>query len=350
MATEQSKGSTPEGTGPLTIHGAQDAIESLLAADEAGTQAGDDGQQPADDASTEEHRGEGNPAEGQKPEDGEETPESEDEAESDSDEEKSDEVHEELPDDTKVTVDGKEVTLHELKRGFLREQDYTRKTQALAEQRRQLEATVGQEAGALRAEREQLAQALAQVQTYMQELMPAEPNWAELYQRNPAEYAAQRELWRSWQEQLRGMEAQRQQLSQREQAERMQQLQRTIQEEKARLLTAVPEWSKPEVAQAEKQKLIEWGQKVGYSPEELNSVLDHRALVVARKAMLYDEMMAKQKAMRPAAPAVKVKPAMPGSAATKPSRASEIARSKQRLAQTGRVQDAAAVIESLLGD
>lgn len=43
-----------------------------------------------------------------------------------------------LADTDKFTVDGKEITGKELKAGFMRQEDYTRKTQALAEERRTL--------------------------------------------------------------------------------------------------------------------------------------------------------------------------------------------------------------------
>jgi len=338
MATETT--STPNGTGPLTVHGAAEAFASLLSADEGGTQRGGEAEQPG---------------EGEQPESGaeQEAPEgSEHEGEEGSQSEAEEDGEgkaQELSDDTKIEVDGQEVTLHELKRGFLREQDYTRKTQALANERRQFEATATAEFQALRQERTQLAQALGQVQTYMQELMPKEPDWNRLYAENPAEYAAQRELWRTWQEHLQGITVRQRQLMEQEQAANVQQLQRAVQEEKVRLLQAIPEWTKPEVAKVEKQKILDWGQKVGFSEQELNSIVDHRALVVARKAMLYDELMGKKQQLRPTPPKGP-KPATPGSEGTRPNRTSDLTRSKQRLAQTGRVRDAAAVFEQLLGE
>lgn len=337
MAAEHS---TPaQGTADHTVRGAQEKIASLLSLDE-GTQPGSEAT-PVE--SEEEETGEEQETEEQEGGSEEEGSESEQE------EEEREEQEQELPDDAKVVIDGKEVTLHELKRGFLREQDYTRKTQALAEQRRQFEATAEGELTALRTERQQLSQALGQVQAYMQELMPKEPDWNALYARDPAEYAAQRELWRTWQEQVQGIEGRRRQIAEREQAENLRQLQNTLQAEKGKLMAAIPEWEKPEVAKAEKQKILDWGQKVGFSEDELNTIIDHRALVVARKAMLYDELMGKKQQLR-ATPATKVKTVAPGSSGTKPGKATDLTRSKQRLAQTGRVRDAAAVFEQLLGD
>lgn len=341
MATENT--STPSGTGPLTVHGAAQAFASLLSDDElGGTQAGGEAEQT------------GKPAEGEHVDEEQQTPEGsehegEEGSESQHEEEGGEGEHQELSDDTKLSVDGQEVTLHELKRGFLREQDYTRKTQALAEQRKQLEAATTAELGVMRTERAQLAQALTQVQTFMQELMPKEPDWQVLLAQDPAQYAAQRELWRSYHEQLQAVEGKRRALAEQEHAVQQQAFQKYVQEEQGKLLTALPDWNKPEVAKAERQKILDWGQKNGYSEQELLSIFDHRALLVARKAMLYDEMMAKQRQLRPT-PGKGPKPAIPGTAGKAPGKATDLTRSKQRLAQTGKVRDAADAIFHMLGD
>lgn len=338
MATENT--STPSGTGPLTVHGAAEAFASLLSVEDDGTQLGGEAEQA------------NKPDEGEDAEEQEASEGSEHEDEEGSESEAEDEGDgegQELRDDTKVKVGDEEVTLHELKRGFLREQDYTRKTQALANDRKQFEQTANTEISTLRGERAQLAQALGQVQTFMQELLPKEPDWNALYAQNPGEYAAQRELWRSWQEQLQGVSAKQRSLMEAEQQQNFQQLQQQLQSESERLLEALPEWKKPEVKKAERQRLIDWGQKNGFSEQELLSVVDHRALLTARKAMLYDEMMSKKQQLRPV-PSKGPKTATPGTAGTKPARATDLTRSKQRLAQTGRVSDAAAVFEQLLGE
>ena len=76
----------------------------------------------------------------------------------------------EQPQTFTVKVDGKEVsvTLDELQKGYSRTQDYTRKTQQIAEVRKQVE----QETHAVRAEREQYAQLLGALQTQLQSSEP----------------------------------------------------------------------------------------------------------------------------------------------------------------------------------
>ena len=87
------------------------------------------------------------------------------------DEEEETEEQESQPDKFVVKVNGEEleVTKDELLRGYQREADYTRKTQKLAEERRMVESEFQQ----VRAEREQYATVLVQLQQKLQEMAPA---------------------------------------------------------------------------------------------------------------------------------------------------------------------------------
>lgn len=243
----------------------------------------------------------------------------------------------EVPDDLEFKIQGKPVTLHELKRGFLRESDYTRKTQALADQRRAAEAEVQ----ALRAERAQAHQLAQQAQQLIQSITPQEPNWQELYAKNPSEYAAQRELWRSWKEQQQQLTARQQMAQQANQANQVRELQKQLQVEQQRLMEAIPAWKDEAKATAEKQRILAWGQRQGYSADELGSIVDHRALVVARKAMLYDELVSRRdKAQSKKAPARTAPP----SRRHKAPKGGQRARAQERLAKSGSVDDAAALL------
>jgi hypothetical protein len=72
------------------------------------------------------------------PNDSEQTDESEEEVEEDNEED----AHTELSDDTEISLgeDKQPVTLSELKQGYLRQSDYTKKTQALSEERKEIES------------------------------------------------------------------------------------------------------------------------------------------------------------------------------------------------------------------
>lgn len=66
----------------------------------------------------------------------------EEESEEEVEEDNEEDAHTELSDDTEISLgeDKQPVTLSELKQGYLRQSDYTKKTQALAEERKQFES------------------------------------------------------------------------------------------------------------------------------------------------------------------------------------------------------------------
>jgi hypothetical protein len=248
------------------------------------------------------------------------------------------------PDIFTVKVDGKEVevTLEELQKGYSRTQDYTRKTQQIAEMRKATES----ELQAIRAEREQYAQLLGALSEQVKTAAEPQVDWDRLYQEDPIEYVRQREVMRENREKAAAIQAEQQRLSQIAQQEQSQQMQALKAKESAALVEALPTWKDPEKAKAEKQMLVEFGQKMGFTPQELGNIYDHRVVLALRKAALYDQMQAKRQGIKPVTNNGP-KPAKPG-AAGRVSQMSDAARAKQRLAKTGRVDDAASAIELLL--
>lgn len=243
-----------------------------------------------------------------------------------------------------VKVDGKEVevTLDELQKGYSRTQDYTRKTQQVAEARKAAEA----ELQAVRAERQQYAQLLGALSEQVKTAAEPQVDWDRLYQEDPIEYVRQREVMRENREKAAAIQAEQQRLSQISQQEQMQQLQVLKAKESEKLVEALPTWKDPAKAKAEKAMLVEFGQKMGFSPQELGNIFDHRVVLALRKAALYDQMQAKRQGIKPVTNNGP-RPAKPG-AAGRVSQMSDSARANQRLAKTGRVDDAASAIELLL--
>jgi len=251
---------------------------------------------------------------------------------------------EEKPSTFTIKVDGKdvEVTLDELQKGYSRTQDYTRKTQQVAEMRKQTEAQLA----AIRAEREQYAQLLGALSEQVKAAAEPQIDWDRLYQEDPIEYVRQREVMRENREKAAAIQAEQQRLAEISQQEQMQKLQTHKAKESQALLEAIPTWKDPAKAKAEKAMLIEFGQKMGFTPQELGNIYDHRVVLALRKAALYDQMQAKRQGIKPVTNNGP-KPAKPG-AAGRVSQMSDTVRAKQRLAKTGRVDDAASAIELLL--
>jgi hypothetical protein len=242
-----------------------------------------------------------------------------------------------------VKVDGKEVsvTLDELQKGYSRTQDYTRKTQQIAEVRKQVE----QETHAVRAEREQYAQLLGALQTQLQSSEP-QIDLERLYHEDPIEWVRQKEVMRERQEKLGAIQSEQQRLYQVSQYEQQRAMEAQLASQQEALLAALPDWKDPKKARAEKALVIESAKAAGFTDEDLKSVYDHRLVLLLRKAALFDQMVSKRQGIKPV---VNNGPrtAKPG-AAGRVSTTTEGMRAKQRLAKTGRIDDAASAIELLL--
>ena len=242
-----------------------------------------------------------------------------------------------------VKVDGKEVavTLEELQNGYSRTQDYTRKTQQIAEVRKQVE----QETQAVRAERQQYAQLLGALQAQLQATEP-QVDLDRLYHEDPIEWMRTKEVMRERQEKALAIQAEQQRLAQLSQYEQQRAMEEQLSSQKDALLAALPEWRDPKKAKAEKALVVESAKAAGFSEDDLKSVYDHRLVLLLRKAGLYDQMMSKRQGIKPVVNNGP-RPAKPG-AAGRVSTTTESTRAKQRLAKTGRVDDAASAIELLL--
>lgn len=258
-------------------------------------------------------------------------------------EEEEEQEEQEQPQTFTVKVDGKEVsvTLDELQKGYSRTQDYTRKTQQIAEVRKQVE----QETYAVRAEREQYAQLLGALQTQLQSSEP-QIDLERLYQEDPIEWVRQNEVMRQRQEKLGAIQSEQQRLSQVAQYEQQRAMEAQLASQQEALLAALPEWKDSKKAKAEKALVIESAKAAGFSDEDLKSVYDHRLVLLLRKAALFDQMVSKRQGIKPVVNNGP-RPAKPG-AAGRVSTTTESVRAKQRLAKTGRIDDATSAIELLL--
>jgi len=266
-----------------------------------------------------------------------------DESAEEQSEESEESEEQEQPQTFTVKVDGKEVdvTLDELQKGYSRTQDYTRKTQQIAEVRKQVE----QETQAVRAERQQYAQLLGALQAQLQSSEP-QVDLERLYNEDPIEWVRQKEVLRERQEKAYAIQAEQQRLSYVGQQEQQRAMQEHLESQKDALLAALPEWKDPKKAKAEKALVLESAKSVGFSDDDLKSVYDHRLVLLLRKAAMYDQMVSKRQGIKPVVNNGP-RPAKPG-AAGRVSTTTESTRAKQRLAKTGRVDDAASAIELLL--
>ena len=244
----------------------------------------------------------------------------------------------------RVTVDGEEieVTQDELLNGYSRQQDYTRKTQELANQRK----TIEQQAQEL-AQRDAIyAQLLPKMEAQLQGELVNEPDWDSLYNDDPIAFVREKQLWDEKKEKLKAAQAEQQRLQQESYAQQQQLIAQQVQEGQQKLLEIIPEWKNAEVASKEKLAIRDYGINVlGYSPQEMDAIYDYRALLGLRNAWLNSKTVeATKKKPTQKAPA---RVARPGTTTRKKS-VEPAKRAKQVLAKTGKVQDAAKVFEQFL--
>lgn len=320
--------------GSITVNEAAQSFASMLDAQE--------GVDTGAEAQPEEEQSESESEEMESAELQEEAEETSEEVEGDNEE-----SEEEAPRDEKfvVKVDGKEIEVpkEELIRGYQREADYTRKTQKLAEERKFVESEFQQ----VRAEREYNSQLLGALQQKLQEFEPQEPDWNRLEVEDPTEYARQWTSHQRRQQQRYAVQAEQARYQQLHQAESQKQIQTVLAQETAVLKEKIPEWNSPEKAKEEGKALLEYGQKLGFSEQELNTISDSRALLALHKAWKYDQMMSKRPEFQAK---IKKVPKMvtPGSAGSVSSKSSDLNNAKKRLAQTGSVRDAASLFEKFI--
>ena len=285
----------------------------------------------------------------------EEAPEEEEEgqAEEETEEEVEEEEETEIvaEEDLKYTikVDGEEleVGIEELKNGYQRQADYTRKSQALAEQRKETEQ-IQSERQRLEQERQMYANGLQMLQEQQNAKLQEfnDTDWDSLKAEDPYQYMIKKDEYRDAQEKVQNVQ-QQQLLIQQERAEEAQKARaHFVQQEYSRLVEALPEWNDKE--STVKKDVQEYAKSVGFLPEEINQLADHRSVLVIKKAMEYDKLTKK---VSPKKKAVKKVPKVQksGRGNSKEDIAAETIKKKRaRLQKSGKQDDAASIFYDML--
>ena len=243
-----------------------------------------------------------------------------------------------------VKVDGQdiEVTQEELINGYSRQQDYTRKTQELSQQRK----TIEQQQAEL-AQRDAIySQLLPKMEAQLKGELANEPDWNALYEDDPVGYVREKQLWDEKKEKLNAVNAEQQRLQQEALANQQKQIAEFVEYGNQKLLEIIPEWQNPEVATKEKLAISEYAvNTLGYTPEEIQQVYDYRALLGLRNAWLNSKTVAATKKKPTQKAPARV--ARPGTT-NRPKTTTPVKKAKQRLAKTGKTSDAAKVFEQLI--
>jgi hypothetical protein len=175
-------------------------------------------------------------------------------------------------------------------------------------------------------------------------------DWEKLRQQDPAEWSAKREEFKQRREEIErlkreAVDSYRSTIAtaENENKERQQQY---LQEQAQQLVEKLPEWKDPETAKAEKTAVAEYLINQGFTHEDISAASDHRMVLMARKAMLYDK--GKDKSEVTAKKLTKIpKVLKPGS----PKPQEQVNRDRQtqvkaKLKATGSLEDALEILRS----
>ena len=325
-----------------TLDTSRETIEAMLTQQEESQQATTEKAEEVAEEPTEEIAEELEEDQEALPEEGEDDSELEEELELESDQVEED--GQEIPTVYTINVNGEEqeVTLEELQSGYSRQSDYTRKTQELANQKKDSET----ELNAVREERAIYTQLLDQMRQQLSVGMQEEPDWVNLAENDPIGYNTQRAAWDESQKKQNAVLAEHQRMLQQSQQEQMQNLQAHVHNEGQLLQNAIPEWRNEKKATTEKAEIKQYAvNTLGFTEQEISQIFDHRAVLGIRKAMLYDKMQETTK-KKPVV-STRAKVARPGASNVKVTQPKS-KQARQKLAKSGSMHDAAKVFESML--
>ena len=302
--------------------------------------------------------------EAQPAEEEESQPETEDESfEEDSEEEEEAEEVEEESEEPEgeeeeelyaVTVNGEEVavSLDELLSGYSRQSDYTRKTQEVANDRKEMESLQQQynsEVQKIQQERQQYMDTITNIISNNSGELEKFSNidWNALRENDPIEYVTTREQYREAQEKIQGLQNEHARAAQAQQAQNNHAQQEMLKVEKSKLVEALPEWGDPDKQKDLSANLQSYAKGQGFTDEELNSLIDHRSVLVLLKAQKYDLLQNSDVKSKKLKNKPKVIRSGTGTSTKKTDKSKRTAQMK-RLKGTGHIDDASALLEDFI--
>ena len=313
---------TPEGSGELRVADAAEQILGMLGGEE-----GSDTEQP------------------------ELQVQAEDEPVSEGGEVESEEQEEVVDEDeepryrVKAAGEEKEVTLNELIKNYQLGADYTKKSQAVAEDRRAVEA----ERAAI-SEAKQVRDSYAERLQILEQML-SQPSDTEnleyLKENDPIGYAVKVAEITQKEKQLAAVQAEKSRIQAQQEQERQQELSYRVREEAGKLVEKIPDFGNPEKAESLRRDIRSFGKQMGFSDEELANVYDSRAVITLYKAMQYDKLQSSKPEITKK---VNAAPKMikPGSAQVRDSDAETTRKLMAKAKSSGRVADAAAAFERFI--
>lgn len=189
-----------------------------------------------------------------------------------------------------IEIEGKLYSVpKELKDGYLRQADYTRKTQEVAQQRRVVETLMQQAQQAVAAAQQfgdvlgQIKQADAAIESFHR------LDWQTLRESDPVDYATKQADYTRWQMHRQALVQHLGQADSQVKQAQLMKVQAAIQEALPVVQQAIPGWG-----EAKAREIRAAAIRYGYSEPEVEGLIDPRGVIVLHKANEYDKLMAKK--------------------------------------------------------
>lgn len=199
-----------------------------------------------------------------------------------------------------VKVGGEEdkVTLEEMRRGYQRERDYTRKTEELGKTRQKFES----EKTAFEQQRLQATRELGQMGLQLERLLQEQAeniDWEDLRKNFPDEYAAKKWDFEEKRRLANIANAKAAEAHAAEQQERQKRIEEWRKSEAEKLKKAIPEFQDEEKGRALEASIRHFlSNDFAFGEDELSSMFDHRLFVIANEARLYRNLKRNQDDIR----------------------------------------------------
>jgi len=237
--------------------------------------------------------------------------------------------------------EGNPVTREEAHRGYLRQSDYTRKTQEIAQERQQVQQAYAQRDQERQVTAEHISMALNVIEPTLAKFRDVD--WDRLASEDPYTYARTKAQYEQASERYLQLKQAGEQHLSADQQQRQAKLQQHLKMQDGIAKKLIPELADPKQAPQVKARLKAYLMRgAGYNEQEVSRVADARMLNLANKALKYDLLQAKNNQVRDkkvrTAPKAGMKPGSPRSQAQRQQQAKSDQMAKLR--RSGKLEDA----------
>jgi hypothetical protein len=241
-------------------------------------------------------------------------------------------------------IDGSSVSFDELKASYSRDRGNTQQAQTLSDEKKRM----GEAQTYLMNQSQQYVQALEALNKRLEDRVEAvdKTELERLRTEDPMEYFAKRDELRETENEQKRIQDSIASEKTKQTQEHQSQYTDLLKKEAEALKGVLPEWSDPKKGAALRNQLKTYAKGQGYQDSEVDNIADHRAIVILRKAMLYDGIKGADAGNKKTRNAPRVqRPRGSGRVAVDSDK-----RNKQRkaLRSSGKVDDAARVLFDML--